>query len=1539
MPEQMPPHAIAIIGFAGRFPGARSLDDFWRNISDGIETLDTLSDAELDAAGVPESLRTNPHYVRKGTALEEADHFDAGFFGLSPREAQILDPQHRIFLECAWEALEHAGHSARRSEQSVGVYAGASMNSYLINQLLRDPAFIANVGGYQLMLGNDKDFLCTRVSYKLDLHGPSLTIQTACSTSLVAVVVACQALNRGECDMALAGGVSVTFPQRAGYLYEEGMILSPDGHCRPFDAQARGTRGGAGAGIVVLKRLRDALADRDTIHAVIRGAAINNDGAGKAGYTAPSVDGQIEAIATAQALAGIDPRTITYIETHGTGTPLGDPIEIAALTRVFRASTPDVGFCRLGSLKANLGHLDAAAGVAGLIKTVLALKHREIPPLVNFSTPNPQLELDRSPFVGSAQGNPWESEGLPRRAGVSSFGIGGTNAHVVLEEAPQVPVSAPAGEAHVIVLSAMTATALEQATSNLAGFLDGSEDLPLADVAWTLQIGRQDFAHRRVVVVKDKARAAEALRQPERAPVWTAIHQGDTRPVAFLFSGQGSQYAGMGAGLYRGESAYREAIDRCAALLEPQLGLDIRDVIFAEHGDAAINETRFTQPALFATEYALASLWMQWGVIPDAMLGHSIGEYVAAHLAGVLSLEDAISVVAARGRLMHALPRGTMAAVHLPAAELGRWLGDGVEIAAVNAHGLCTISGPPEPVADVLNRLNAEGIQSVSLQTSHAFHSGMMEAALAPFTSVLQDVALSPPAIPYVSNVTGTWITSEEATSPAYYATQLRRAVQFEAGIRTLTADPALFLLEVGPGNALTSMARMTVGKDRAMHLCPSLPHVREARADVEAVLEAAGRLWLSGVKLDWRGMHAGAAPRRVPLPTYPFERHRHWVEAAPAAAPQALAQEVPQSPGQEQRDICDWFWLPSWQRSLPLSAHSTRAHSGEGRWLFFADDSAECEALTAELSRLGVAVISVFAADDYRQLSATGFTIAPDRREHYDRLLKAVLASEHKLAAVVHAWNTAHVDESVASDPQRGRSLAFCSMLHLAQALADIDDSGTLPVLIVSADREMVLGVETLRPERSLLLGPLYAMPLEVPFLRCRNIDLWSTEWHPEGAGQIATSLLAEAASPESEQVVAYRGGYRWVPKVEALRLEAPVPAMLPLRQRGTYLITGGTGGIGLTVARELATTVQARLVLTARTALPERSRWNELLADGGVALALKKRLQEILDLEALGSEVMIAAADVADEQQMSAVIAAARERFGAIHGVMHAAGTLALGTMREKTREQIEAALRPKVEGTLVLDKLLAGCKLDFMMLFSSISTAVGSWGMSDYTAANAFLDAFAKAGVCRASTRAIAIGWDGWSDVGFAAVMGEHRNQPWMRTAIRPHEGMDALKRALGSSLTHAYVTRRVMPEVLRDAEMLARWMRDATGDQESPPAVSMEQHAPQAALQARPALATPYVAPATREEEKLAEMWSELLGIDNIGVHDNFFELGGHSLLGTRVIARIHDKFGARLALRDVFDAPTIHRLAERICAVASNAAALPQVEDDREELVF
>ena len=739
---------VAIIGIAGRFPWAGNLEAFWRNLADGVEALTTFSEAEILASGVPPNLLQDPNYVRKGSILDNPEWFDARFFGYSPREAEILDPQQRVFLECAWEAMEDAGYAGDAADRRVGVYAGVGMNTYLVNNLLANTAALESVSPYQIMLANDKDFLATRVSYELNLKGPSLTVQTACSTSLVAVQLACESLLNGQCDVALAGGVAILFPPKSGYLYTEGMILSDDGHCRPFDADARGTRGGSGAGIVVLKRLGDALRDGDSIRAIIRGAAVNNDGSDKLGYTAPSIDGQAAAIEAAQAMAGVHPEDISYIETHGTGTVLGDPIEIAALERVFNARTKKTGFCAIGSLKSNIGHLDAAAGVAGLIKTTLALQHRAIPPSLNYSRPNPHIDFANSPFFVNDRLREWDSPGGARIAGVSSFGIGGTNAHAIVEEAPAGEPARAARPQHLIVLSAKSGSALGQAATRLAEHLRAHPEVELADVCYTLQVGRRRFPHRRFHVCEHREQAIELL--TAAAPSYSAaVQESLSRPVAFLFPGQGSQHPGMASDLYRQEPAFRSALDECAELLEPHIGCDLRRMVFGgdEGAAAALDQTRITQPALFAFEYALARMWMEWGITPDAMLGHSIGEYVAACLAGVFSLPDAASLVSARAALMQALPPGAMLALPLPAGEAARLASAGVSLAAVNTPSLCTVSGPEDVISALEGELRGRDIAARRIHVSHAFHSAMMDPILAEFTERVRQVRLSPPRV------------------------------------------------------------------------------------------------------------------------------------------------------------------------------------------------------------------------------------------------------------------------------------------------------------------------------------------------------------------------------------------------------------------------------------------------------------------------------------------------------------------------------------------------------------------------------------------------------------------------------------------------------------------------------------------------------------------------------------------------------------------------------------------------------------------------
>jgi amino acid adenylation domain-containing protein len=874
---------LAIVGMACRFPGARNVKQFWDNLKAGVESVTDFTDAELRAAGVEEKLISSSNYVKRGAVIEDVDLFDARFFNFSAREAELTDPQHRVLLECAWEALESAGYNPDRYGGRIGVYAGSFASTYFMH-LYADPQFMRSADKFAVLFANGNDFVATRVSYKLNLTGPSVTVQTGCSTSLVAVHMACRALLSGECEMAMAGGVAIKVPSQSGYFYQEGGIFSPDGRCRPFDANAQGTIGGSGAGMVVIKRLEDAVRDNDHIHAVIKGSAVNNDGANKIGFTAPSINGQREVVLQAHREAGTDPASVSYLEAHGTATVLGDPVEITALTQAFRAYSDKKQFCAVGSVKGNIGHIDTAAGIAGFIKTTLVLENRLIPPTLHFVQANPKIDFASSPFYVNTQLTEWKSDETPRRAAVSSFGIGGTNAHIILEEAPIIQRASACRDSQLLLLSARTVSALETATGNLVQHLESCSD-SLADVAHTLQVGRKTFSCRRFVVAGNIGEAIHLLKDGDQMARQAASVSEKQRSVAFLFPGQGSQYVAMGKGLYEHETVFRQHVDLCAEILSHHLNFDLHEVLFPaeqrrEWAEEELRETRTTQPALFAIEYALAKLWMSWGVAPDSMLGHSIGEYVAAHLAGVLSLRDALTLVAARGRLMHSCARGGMLSVVMSEKEAQKYLRPGVDLAVVNGPESCVLAGPLDLLEGVEKELSGDKLLQRRLQSSHAFHSSMMEPILKEFQREVEKIQLNPPQMRYLSNVTGNWITEAEATDTAYWVLQLRSTVQFAKGIQKLCEGNAVLTLEVGPGHTASSAVRQTVPKHASSPvMLTSFPGPVPREPSQRHLLSTLGNLWLHGVPIDWNAFAVNERRSRVLLPTYPFERQRYWID------------------------------------------------------------------------------------------------------------------------------------------------------------------------------------------------------------------------------------------------------------------------------------------------------------------------------------------------------------------------------------------------------------------------------------------------------------------------------------------------------------------------------------------------------------------------------------------------------------------------------------------------------------------------------------
>lgn len=888
---ELPPNAIAVVGMAGRFPGANSVSAFWDNLRQGKESITTLSEQELKAAGIPDEVLANPAYVRRAPLVDGVDEFDAEFFGFPPQFARMLDPQHRLFLQCAWHAFEDAGCDPAEFDGSIGVFGTSSPSGYLLHNLSshRDQdAFMGtglNFEQFNLFLQNDKDFLATRVSHQFDLRGPSLTVQTACSSSLVAIHLACQSLLSGECDMALAGGVSLSVPHRVGYWNSPGAMVSAVGHCRPFDVRADGTVFGSGVAIVALKPLQAALDAGDRVHAVIRGSAINNDGSMKMGYAAPNPAAQADVIAEAHAVAGIDSSTVSYVETHGTGTPLGDPIEVQGLRSAFAVSqTPRPGPCVLGSVKSNIGHLEVAAGVVGLIKTILCLQHKAIPGTLHFTSPNPELHLDETPFTVRSTYGPWESDGV-RRAGVSSFGVGGTNAHVVVEEAPPTPGRAAPVGPQVLLLSAQSQAALDESRAALADALTAPDAPELADVAHTLA-GRRRHRLTMAAAVHDRAHAATVLRAGEHDNVFVgeSLDGGAAAAdrVVFMFPGQGAQHVGMAKGLYDTEPVFAEHFDACAAGFGDEMGIDLKALIF---GDAATDLERIdrSQPALFTVEYALARLAFTYGLRAGAYIGYSTGEYIAATLAGVFDLATAIKTVALRARLMHESPPGAMVAVAVGPDDIAEFLTPGVELSAVNDPGNCVVAGPSDEIRAFTQRLRERGVTARRVRATHAFHSSAMDSMAAEFGDFLSGVQLRRPDTPLLSNLTGTWMPDEQVTDPASWARQISSTIRFADELDVLLTEPDRVLVEVGPGGSLTGSALRHPkwsGGHRAVRL---MRHPIQNTDDRDTFLLGLGQLWAAGVPVDWAPL-TGPAPSRVSLPGYAFARERHWIDPKPLA-------------------------------------------------------------------------------------------------------------------------------------------------------------------------------------------------------------------------------------------------------------------------------------------------------------------------------------------------------------------------------------------------------------------------------------------------------------------------------------------------------------------------------------------------------------------------------------------------------------------------------------------------------------------------------
>jgi amino acid adenylation domain-containing protein len=1374
---------IAVIGMAGRFPGAGNVYEFWENLKNGLESITFFSQDTLRKAGVEEDLLKKPDYVNAQGVLENLEYFDAVFFGYNPREAEMLDPQVRLFLECSWEALEDAGYDPGDYHGSIGLYAGASPNFYW--EALSVSSGKGDILGIftaeKLM---NKDYLSKWVSYKLNFNGPSISIYTACSTSLVAIHLACEALANNDCHMALAGGVTtVPLPDKTGYLYQEGMVMSPDGRCRAFDAQAGGFVGGKGVGIVVLKPLQEAVKKRDNIHAVIKGSAVNNDGIRKVGFSAPSVDGQAENVRAALKKANVPAESIAYIDAHGTGTGLGDPVEIEALKAAF--NTGKKGYCGIGSVKTNIGHLDTAAGIASFIKVVLALKYRKIPPTINFNTPNPKIDFVDSPFFVNTGLVEWENNSYPLRAGVNSLGVGGTNAHVILEEAP-VENGTVGNEYQLILLSARTETALDRQQENLAVYLKRNPAIPLADAAYTLQLGRRVFDCREMLVSRGIDETIDALSSSNSQQVHRFSLPGGAgeKRVVFLFSLPPSHGIDRILESYRIHPLFLEELDRGFERLKSVTGKDDEDF--------AGNPGSITGTFIF--QYALARWLIKLGVKPHAMIGDRWGEYIAACLSGVSSLEEAIEQVISESHLMN------------------------------------------------------NPIGNPSQETSLEKLKGKVEK--------------------------NGWINREKVIFIGFgsdtFANELCEALQ-----RNHRKD----------------------NKDLLWVNMLSVP--AEGEAGSSYLLNHIGWLWLYGLNIDWSEFYRKEKRHRISLPTYPFERQRYWPGGNPFKL--ELAKKPSPPPFCKTTDTTAWLYIPLWKQTPAATVLKNTGTHEKCIRLVFRDESSLCSALVNRLEEEGDIVITVTPGDAFVRIGEHSYVIAPQQAIDYELLFNDLQALNKPLNTILHLWGITegrhnHREVGIEAVNQE-QFLGFFSALYTARAIGNLNFTNIIQLMIITNNMRDITGEEVLSPGKASVLGPCKVIPQEFSHIRCCSIDIVLPEqgtWQEE---KIIGQLVEESRRGISDTEIAYRNNCRWTRIFDPLPLEESAGKSPGLRTQGVYLVTGGLGGIGLILAGYMAKKVQARLVLTGRSPFPAEEEREQWLNTHGEDHPISVKIRKIQEFEKLGAEVMVLNADITDEKQMQEAVRRAEARFGSINGVIHAAA--AMGQSLFKTITEVEKSdcteqFKPKMQGIMVLEQVLKDKNPDFCILMSSTSSVLGGMGFCAYSAANNFMDAFARRHNRIYRSKWKIVNWEGWqlknrqARFEFNSLMDE--------LLMTPEEGVMIFQRLLA----HPGID-----EVLVSSGDLHyrinRWIKMDSPDGPN-------------AIQTRPTLSNAYTPPGNQVERTIAHVWENFFGIDKVGAEDNLFDLGATSLDIIQINANLRKELKKNIPILNLFTYPTVRSLA-------------------------
>lgn len=1483
-------HDIAVIGMACKLPGADSPEAFWKAIIDKTESIQFFTEIELMNAGIPSALINDPDYIPARGILTDGDKFDAAFFGYSPYEANLMDPQHRVFLEQSWTALEDAGYVATSFPGRIGLFAGMNDSSYLLNQLLKNQKIQTNYDTQQITLATSTHYLSTKTSYAMGLTGPSVTINTACSTGLVSIAFACESLAHYRCDMALAGAINLVSPQQSGYLYRELGILSPNGHCHVFDEEAKGTVLSNGCGVIVLRRLSDALRDNDNILAVIKGWDVNNDGANKAGFTAPSISGQTDCIKRAITHAGIAPTEVEYVEAHGTGTLLGDPIEIAALAKGYAYDTyKKTQYCAIGSVKANIGHTDTAAGTAGFIKTVLALQNKILPPNINYTKENTKINFAETPYYVNCKTQPWKTKHKKRTAAVNSLGFGGTNAHMILQEAPEVKTTMPK-HGNVLIISAKTPQSLKTTTAKLYQHIlkvlesDHTEKL-LADTAYTLQVGRAHFRHRTAIAYTGSEHLLQVLGGSQQTVIDVKpISKVKNRQIIFGFVGQGAQYAGMAADIYLENPFFKQTIDECCELLKEDIGLDLRELLFPEklnihQANKRLQKTQYAQPALFVIEYALSQLFITLGIKPTGMIGHSVGECVAATVSGVLNLKDALKLIATRANLMAKTPTGVMLAVPLSEEKTSEFLTRHVELAVHNAPRLCIVSGEKNHIdkfeKSLRPLLEQEGLACQNLRTSHAFHSKHMDEILDEFTNFTTHIELKDPMIPYISNVTGNWINRSDLNNKKYWADHIRKTVLFSDGIKHLNLSEDDIFIEIGPGQILSQLIRQH--PNQAKSLLHTLPHYKNAQDNsYESFLNTVARLWLLNLDIRWSKLYTNEIRKRISLPTYSFERESHWIY--PSSADDISTNKI---------FTKNTLYSPTWERDKKLSAMAQEPLIKDKCWIIFQN---EPDTFITKLQSNQELFYIISSGLEFKKLNEFSFSIDPANKEHYVKLFQEIeVPYEH--CTILHAWLT--TPKANILDPEEILNNGPYCLMYLSQAFTEIYPSKLLKGLVLTNQIYSVLGNEIVSPVKAAILGPCKVIPQEQDNIFFKLIDL-ETELSPV----LIDALYSEAETISSacfKEEIAYRGDYRWLRHLQPCSEVIEDNKNNRIKLNGVYLITGGLGGIGLALAQHLAKKYHVNLVLVSRSDTLPSSEWQDYIknCENRNKNEDQKRFQQIIsliDINKNAASLTIKVSAVEDAISLNEVILAIKQKFGRIDGVIHAAGIAGGGVAQLKTVKEYQKVLQPKLKGTQNLIYLLKDEPLDFIVFVSSITAITGFPGQIDYCSANRVLDAYAVSSTnFKHPVFCVTMNWQAWREVGMAASSKTLLVSLDESNSTDPKEACLLFEKILNANLNQVIISNE-------DLNTYKKPKTDYNSTSHS----------------SGPLIEKPFVN-SSDVITALRELWCQTLGVSEVGLDDDFYELGGHSLLAISLLSKIRSKFSVKLSSTTLFEIRTIRAL--------------------------